>query len=91
MKQLQELGDAEIAVHSQRYFKTGKGEYGEGDIFLGIRVPVLRKCARRFRETGREDTLELLRSPFHEARLLALFMLVASFSKGSADERRAIY
>ena len=46
---LQELGDPEVAAHSQRFFKTGKGEYGEGDKFLGIRVPVLRKCVREFR------------------------------------------
>ncbi|MHB8793043.1 MAG: DNA alkylation repair protein [Thermoleophilia bacterium] len=91
IKQLQELGDARTATNSQRYFKTGKGEYGEGDIFLGIRVPVLRKCARQFRETSLDEMLELLKSPFHEARLLALFMLVARYSKGTDAERRAIY
>src|SRR5665811_362292 len=89
--ELKELGDTGTASHSQRFFKTGKGEYGEGDLFLGIRVPVLRKCARKFRETGLEETLELLKSPLHEARLLALFMLVARYSKGESDEKQEIY
>lgn len=88
---LKDLADPGTADHSQRFFKTGKGEYGEGDIFLGIRVPVLRKCARQLRATGLEDTLELLKSPFHEARLLALFMLVARYSKGARGEKQAIY
>lgn len=52
---------------------------------------MLRKCARQFRETSLDEMLELLKSPFHEARLLALFMLVARYSKGTDAERRAIY
>jgi 3-methyladenine DNA glycosylase AlkD len=91
-RMLQELGDRDTAIHSQRFFKTGKGEYGEGDRFLGIRVPILRKCAREYREIRLEDTLELLRSPFHEARLLALLLLVARYSsKRESSERSAIY
>ena len=50
MNRLRELGDRDIAAHSQRFFKTGKGEYGEGDIFLGIRVPIIRKCVKEYRE-----------------------------------------
>lgn len=88
---LKELGDPERADHSRRYFKTGKGEYGEGDIFLGIRVPEVRSCARRFRETSLEDVLELLKSPYHEARLLSLFMLVARYSKAGDAEKSTIY
>lgn len=91
ISKLKELGDRETATHSQRFFKTGPGEYGEGDTFLGIRVPVLRKCARQFRDAGIDESLELLKSPFHEARLLALFMLVNRYSTGAGNEQQTIY
>ena len=92
MKKLRELGDRDIAIHSQRFFKTGKGEYGEGDRFLGIRVPTIRKCAREYRSISLEDTLKLLTSAFHEARLLALLILVAKYSSTNiGSEQHAIY
>ena len=92
MDRLHELSDTDIAAHSQRFFKTGKGEYGEGDRFLGIRVPILRKCVREYRTISLNDTLELLKSRFHEARLLALLMLVAKYSFAhSVAEQEAIY
>jgi len=80
MSKLRELSDRDIAAHSQRFFKTGKGDYGEGDRFLGIRVPTIRKYIREYRSLPLEDTLTLLKSPFHEARLLALLILVAQYS-----------
>jgi 3-methyladenine DNA glycosylase AlkD len=88
---LKELGDPDIAAHSQRFFKTGKGEYGEGDIFLGIRVPVLRKCAKEYRNIPLRTSLDLLKSPFHEARLLALLILVLKYAKGAPKEQESIY
>ena len=92
VNRLRELGDSDIAAHSQRFFKTGPGEYGEGDKFLGIRVPAVRKCVREYRAISLLDTVELLKSPFHEARLLALLMLVAKYSAAKKDaEREAIY
>jgi len=91
ISRLKELGDPEIAAHSQRFFKTGKGEYAEGDKFLGIRVPDLRKCVKEYRDIPLENTLELLRSPFHEARLLALFILVAKYSSKNNTEKGYIY
>ena len=92
MSRLRELSDSDIAVHSQRFFKTGKGEYGEGDRFLGIRVPILRQCVREYRTISLEDTIELLKSPFHEARLLALLILVAKYASANAiAEQDAIY
>ena len=92
IKKLWELSDSDIAAHSQRFFKTGKGEYGEGDRFLGIRVPTLRKCLREYRAISLEDTLELLKSPFHEARLLALLILVAKYSSADSNaEKVSIY
>jgi len=92
MNRLRELSDAGIAAQSQRFFKTGPGQYGEGDKFLGIRVPVIRKCVREYRQIPLKDTLELLRSPLHEARLLALLILVAKYAAaGSPAEQKAIY
>jgi len=92
MNRLRELGDSDIAAHSQRFFKTGKGEYGEGDKFLGIRVPIIRKCVREYGAISLEDTRELLKSDFHEARLLALLILVAKYSSANrSSEQHAIY
>lgn len=90
-KILRGLGDPAIAAHSQRFFKTGKGEYGEGDRFLGIRVPVLRKQVKLCRATGLEEIQKLLQSSYHEARLFALLLLVWRFGKGDGAERTAIY
>jgi len=92
LKHLRRLGNADIAAQSLRFFKTGPGEYGEGDRFLGIRVPVIRKCVREYRRIELHDALELLRSPFHEARLLALLILVDKYSRaGTPAGQRAIY
>ena len=85
------LGDAERAAHSQRFFKTGPGEYGEGDIFRGIRVPVLRSVAKEFQALPLSETLALLQSPLHEDRLVALFILVHAFKKGDAATQKTIY
>lgn len=65
---LKELGNTTISAHSQRFFKTGKGEYAEGDRFLGIRAPVIRKRVRQYSEISLEDTLALLQSAFLEVR-----------------------
>jgi 3-methyladenine DNA glycosylase AlkD len=92
VKRLEELGNSETAAHSQRFFKTGKGEYGEGDKFLGIRVPIIRKCVREYRAISLPDTLMLLENKYHEARLLAVLILVANYKAAkSSDEEDAIY
>ncbi len=70
------LGDAKKAAHAQGFFKTGPGQYAEGDIFLGIRVPEIRKMTRRCRDLSLKQITSLLHSKFHEERLLALFILV---------------
>ena len=88
---LANLGNPDIAAHSKRFFKTGKGEYGEGDRFLGIRVPVLRRKAKEFKNTPLPEILRVLSSSFHEERLLALFMLVKMFLKGGPEDRKEIY
>jgi len=85
------LANKEIAEHSQRFFKTGKGEYGESDIFLGIRVPVLRKLVNKYRGISLEEVSKSLHSKFHEERLLAVLMLVQLFKTGGDEEQKQIY
>lgn len=91
IEHLEGLADSEIAAHSQRFFKTGKGEYGYGDKFLGIRVPILRKAAKLFQAVSETDITKLLKSDYHEVRLLSLLILVGQFSRGSEDEKEIIY
>jgi 3-methyladenine DNA glycosylase AlkD len=74
-----------------RFFKAGSGEYGAGDRFLGIRVPELRRLARHYQALPPAAVSRLLASPWHEARLLALFVLVEQYARGDAARREAIY
>lgn len=75
----------------QWFFKTGPGEYGEGDVFAGIRVPKLRQAAKEFFGADEKVLRGLLASAVHEERLLALLILVRQFEKGSDADRRRIY
>ncbi len=88
---LAQLANESIAEHSQRFFKTGPGQYGEGDQFLGIRVPVLRKLVPQYQEMPLEQVLELLKSPYHEERLFALLLLVRQFSRGDASKQKLLH
>jgi 3-methyladenine DNA glycosylase AlkD len=88
---LQALGDPGQARFAACYFRTGPGEYGQGDRFLGIRVPVLRRLVREYRGLPLEQTAELLRSPWHEARLLACLLLADAYARGDGAARDAIY
>lgn len=88
---LNNLSDSGIAEHSQRFFKTGKGEYGYGDKFLGIRVPVLRKTAKSFQDISIIEIQRLLKSEYHEVRLLSLLIMVGQYSKGDNGEKEQIY
>ena len=88
---LDALRDPAIAASSQRFFKSGPGEYGEGDRFLGIRVPVLRRLARMHRSLPLDQVVEHLRSVWHEERLLALLILVEQDRRGSAESRERIH
>ena len=90
-KEIRALGDEKIAEHSQRFFKTGKGEYGEGDRFLGIRVPVIRKQVVRHRTATLKTISGFLASPWHEERLFAVLSLADRFKRGEEAERREIF
>jgi len=85
------LGNAGAAQFAARFFKTGKGQYGEGDRFLGIRMPVLRSVARDFRDAGLEVALPLLKSGWHEVRAVGLMLLVRLYQRGDETTRKKIY
>ena len=85
------LADPEQATHALRFFKTGPGEYGEGDQFLGIRIPQLRSVAKEARGMALPDIAVLLRSPWHEERMLALFLLTHAFAVGEEAQREAVF
>src|SRR5205814_2074441 len=85
------LANPQKAAFLQRYFKTGPGEYGEGDRFLGITVPQLRRLARELKTAPLVALQSLLASPVHEARLLALLILVQQFERGDAKARQRIF
>jgi hypothetical protein len=79
---LRSLGNPEAAAFAARYFKTGPGEYGEGDIFLGLRAAVMHAMAKEYQTLAIDEVLVLLRSEVHEDRLLALLILVRQTLKG---------
>lgn len=82
---LKKVAAPEKAKASDWFFKTGPGQYGEGDQFIGVTVPEQRKIAQQFHNLSLKDTEQLLQSPIHEERLVALFILVAQFK--SANRR----
>ena len=83
---VQAVANPKDAVFLQRFFKTGPGQYGAGDVFLGVRVPAARAIVRRHRDLPMEDRLKLLRSKYHEERLVALLLLIHAYER--ADEKR---
>jgi 3-methyladenine DNA glycosylase AlkD len=85
------LADAGKAATAARYFQSGPGQYGEGDLFLGIRVPDIRTTARQFNTLTLADCAALLESPYNEVRLLALDLMVRRFTNGKADMQTAVY
>jgi 3-methyladenine DNA glycosylase AlkD len=87
---LMQLADPKQAASLRGYFKTGPGGYSEGDQFLGLRVPQVRLLAKSFRTLARGQALRLLRSPYNEARLLALLILVEQYKVGDETERARI-
>jgi 3-methyladenine DNA glycosylase AlkD len=82
------LQDRKTAEHAAGFFKTGSGEYGEGDCFLGVRVPVTRKMVKKWRCLSLDELKPLLHSEFHEVRLFALISLVERFEKASQKNKK---
>jgi 3-methyladenine DNA glycosylase AlkD len=75
----------------QGYFKTGKGEYGEGDIFIGVSVPEQRKIAKQFLDISFKELKEMLYSKIHEERLTSLLILVYRFEKADENDKKGIF
>ena len=91
LREMLSLRNEEEARGLMRFFKTGKGQYGEGDQFLGIRVPVTRDMVKRlWRETTMQDLEQCIQSPWHEVRLAALLVLIQQFkhNKKRPDRQR---
>ena len=89
--QLRAAADPDDARFLQRFFKTGPGEYGEGDVFIGVRVPVVRRLARQADPLTQADLTRLLSSDIHEERLLALVAMTRRFARGGDSDRREVY
>ncbi len=90
-RRLSELASPERAIGSARFFKTGDGQYGEGDQFIGVSVPDNRKLAREFRELPLSEVEQLLASAIHEERLLALLILVGKLTRCTPATRKEIF
>src|SRR6185503_14625334 len=90
-REIKIAADPDDAVHLRRFFKTGPGQYGEGDKFLGLRVPTLRTFAHKYRSLPPSDALVLLQSKWHEERLLGLLLLVGLYQRGQSADKQAIY
>jgi 3-methyladenine DNA glycosylase AlkD len=89
--ELDALASPERAALTARYFKTGPGQYGAGDRFLGVPVPQQRALAKKFRTLPLADVLALLQNPMHEYRAVALFIWVLQFQRGTPAQRTEIF
>ena len=85
------LADKEVAETMQWFFKTGKGDYGEGDIFVGLKVPLQRKLAREFKDLSLAEIGELLNSSIHEERLISLIILIDKYQKTDEKGKKLIF
>lgn len=87
---LKKLGNTEKGKHLSGFFKTGKGQYGEGDVFIGITVPEQRKVAKEYSNFSLSEIKKLLESKIHEHRLTALLILVQKYSKSNIEDKKNI-
>jgi 3-methyladenine DNA glycosylase AlkD len=89
-REMAQLADPRRARASSWFFKTGKGDYGEGDRFLGVDTPTQRKLAKKYRDLKLPDLARLLASPMHEHRGIALMILVEQYGRGDAATKQKI-
>lgn len=90
--EIKSFSTPEGAKRRASFFKTGRGEYAEGDLFLGVDSPSLRKIAKKyFKAVSYADLKKMLESPYHEIRVGAVFILVLMFQHGSEEERKKIF
>ncbi|MBT3582548.1 DNA alkylation repair protein [Candidatus Woesearchaeota archaeon] len=82
---VQELANPERAEHSKRYFKTGPGQYGEGDVFLGLTMPQQREIAKKYKDLQLEQVQELLESGIHTYRMIALVILTLQYKNNNEE------
>lgn len=90
-KDLKKAARQDKANTLQRFFKTGPGQYGEGDKFIGVMVPDIRRVSQKYKDLPTKEVLDLLRSPFHEERLCALLILVDQYQKGDSQKQKQIF
>jgi len=90
IESMQVLADKEKAIFLQRFFKTGKGQYAEGDIFWGIKVPETRQVAKVYRNLPFSEIKKVIASPVHELRLCGLLILIEQFKKADETEQKSI-
>lgn len=88
---LKSHANADDAVFLQRFFKTGEGQYGAGDVFMGVRVPDIRKVCAKFKSLSLKEVQVLLDSDIHECRLAGLIILVNAYKKATDEDRQEIY
>ncbi len=91
IKEMENFANPEKSKILQRFFKTGKGQYGEGDIFLGLTVPQSRAISKKYRNLSLADISSILKSRIHEHRLVALLILVLKFEVGNESQRKRIF
>lgn len=90
--EVKSFADEKAAIHSQRFFKTGKGEYAEGDLFYGLTTPIVRSIVKKYHKIADLETIEdLLHDNYHEVRCIALLLMVENYEKADEKLKNRIY
>lgn len=90
-KEVRDMGDPKKAILLAKFFKTGKGEYAEGDAFIGLTNPICHKLVKKYRDLSIKEVNMFLKSQIHEERLIALLVLVDKFKKSDTNTKEVIY